>query len=333
MRWSGSPCTRSSSSRCTSCGTRTRPSSSTRGGSTSSRSRRPFPRAPERPAVARTLLAECLRSSSSRTTPRGRPAAAPSSDLADWIVRGDAATRSLLGVTGSRQDVHGRHADRAAAAARRWSSRPTRRWPPSCTASSRRSSRRTRSSTSSPTTTTTSPRPTSRSRTPTSRRTRSSTTRSTACATRRPSRSSSGGTCVIVASVSCIYGIGAPETYHGHARRAGGGRGASSRDDDPPAARRASSTSATTTTSTGGPSACGATWSRSSRWPPRASALRVELFGDTVERHPPHRPAEGPGRRSGSTASRIYPASHYVTPAEQLERAAGDHQGGAAASG
>ena len=152
------------------------------------------PSAPERPAVPRVhwqgmpsfrLVSEYApagdqprRDRAPRRTgsPRGRPHAV------------------LLGVTGSRQDLHARQRHRAASAARRWSSRRTRRWPPSSTASSRRSSRRTRSSTSSPTTTTTSPRPTSRSRTPTSRRTRSSTTRSTGCATRRPRRSSSGAT-------------------------------------------------------------------------------------------------------------------------------------------
>ena len=137
---------------------------------------------------------------------------------------------------------------------------------------------------------------------------------------------------VIVASVSCIYGIGSPETYHGHAPRAGGGRGASSGTTSCGSWSR-SSTSATTTTSTGGRSASGATWSRCSRPPPRASALRVELFGDTIERHPPHRPAEGAGRSSGSTAARVYPASHYVTPAEQLERAMESIKDGAAASG
>ena len=49
--------------------------------------------------------------------------------------------------------------------------------------------------------------------TPISRRNPRSTSRSTACATRRPGRCSSGATSIIVASVSCIYGIGSPETY------------------------------------------------------------------------------------------------------------------------
>ena len=40
-----------------------------------------------------------------------------------------------------------------------------------------------------------------------------STSRSTACAIRRRARSSSGATSIIVASVSCIYGIGSVETY------------------------------------------------------------------------------------------------------------------------
>ncbi len=73
--------------------------------------------------------------------------------------------------------------------------------------------RTTPSSTSSATTTTTSPRRTSRRRTPTSRRTRRSTTRSTGCVTPRRRRSSLVGTAIVVASVSCIYGLGTPEVY------------------------------------------------------------------------------------------------------------------------
>ena len=90
---------------------------------------------------------------------------------------------------------------------------------------------------------------------------------------------------VVVASVSCIYGIGAPETYHGHARGAAGGRDHRPRRHHPRGWSRCS-TSATTTTSTGGPSGCAATWSRCSRPTTESEALRVELFGDTVERHP-----------------------------------------------
>ena len=71
----------------------------------------------------------------------------------------------------------------------------------------------TRSSTSSATTTTTSPRRTSRRPTPTSRRTPRSTRRSSGCGTRRRCRCSPAATSIVVATVSCIYGLGTPQEY------------------------------------------------------------------------------------------------------------------------
>ena len=65
------------------------------------------------------------------------------------------------------------------------------------------------------TTTTTSPRRTSRRPTRTSRRMRPSTTRSTACATRATRSLLERRDVIIVASVSCIYGLGSPEAYYG----------------------------------------------------------------------------------------------------------------------
>ncbi|PYO33460.1 MAG: excinuclease ABC subunit B, partial [Candidatus Rokuibacteriota bacterium] len=51
-----------------------------------------------------------------------------------------------------------------------------------------------------------------------------------------------------------------------------------------------------------------------------AEALRVELWGDTVEKLSTLDPLRGV--TTGEVpAARIYPASHYVTPADQLERA------------
>ena len=121
----------------------------------------------------------------------------------------------LLGVTGSGKTFTIASVLAQRQPARRWSWPTTRPWPPSSTRSSRPSSRRTRSSTSSPTTTTTSPRPTSRSRTPTSTRKRRSTTRSTACGCRATRSLFERRDVVIVASVSCIYGLGSPEAYYG----------------------------------------------------------------------------------------------------------------------
>ena len=76
-------------------------------------------------------------------------------------------------------------------------------------------SRRTRSSISSRTTTITSPKPTCLRGTSTSRRIRASTSTSSRCGSPRPRRCSSGRTAIIVATVSCIYGIGDPAEYHG----------------------------------------------------------------------------------------------------------------------
>jgi len=64
-------------------------------------------------------------------------------------------------------------------------------------------------------TTTTSPKPTCRSRTPTSTRKRRSTTRSTDAPQRDPQPFSKRRDVVIVASVSCIYGLGSPEASTG----------------------------------------------------------------------------------------------------------------------
>ena len=57
------------------------------------------------------------------------------------------------------------------------------------------------------------PRRTSRSATSTSRRTRRSTRRSIECDSRRPALSSRRRDVIVVASVSCIYGLGSPEDY------------------------------------------------------------------------------------------------------------------------
>ena len=122
----------------------------------------------------------------------------------------DAARRDRL-----RQDLHDRQRDRAVGPAHAGRFRTTRRWRPSCTPSSSSSSPRTRSATSSATTTTTSPRPTSRRRTRTSPRTPASTTTSTGCGCRRRPCCSSADDVVIVASVSCIYGLGTPEDWRG----------------------------------------------------------------------------------------------------------------------
>jgi excinuclease ABC subunit B len=123
---------------------------------------------------------------------------------------------------------------------------------------------------------------------------------------------------VVVASVSCIYGIGEPETYHGmHVSL----RPGQSMDRD--ALIRA---------------LVAVQYERNDYdfrrgtfrvrgdvvevFPAAAEseALRVEFWGDTVERLMTIDPLRGVTTGTVEDA-RIYPASHYVTPAAQLERA------------
>jgi excinuclease ABC subunit B len=123
---------------------------------------------------------------------------------------------------------------------------------------------------------------------------------------------------VVVASVSCIYGIGEPETYHGmHVSLATGqtmdrdalirGLVAIQYERNDYDFRRGTFRVRGDVVEIFPASA-------------EAEALRVEFWGDTVERIMTLEPLRG--TTSGVVAdARIYPASHYVTPAAQLERA------------
>src|SRR6266540_2360560 len=123
---------------------------------------------------------------------------------------------------------------------------------------------------------------------------------------------------VVVASVSCIYGIGEPETYHGMhvALRAGQSmdRDALIRGLVAIQYERNDYDFRRGTFRVRGdvveifPAAA------------EAEALRVESWGDTVERLMSLEPLRGTSTGVVSEA-RVYPASHYVTPAAQLERA------------
>ncbi len=123
---------------------------------------------------------------------------------------------------------------------------------------------------------------------------------------------------VVVASVSCIYGIGEPETYHGMhvALREGQtmDRDALIRGLVAIQYERNDYDFRRGTFRVRGdvveifPAAA------------EAEALRVEFWGDTVERLMTLEPLRGTSTGVVSEA-RVYPASHYVTPAAQLERA------------
>ncbi len=123
---------------------------------------------------------------------------------------------------------------------------------------------------------------------------------------------------VVIASVSCIYGIGEPETYHGMhvSLRAGQGmdRDALIRSLVAVQYERNDYDFRRGTFRVRGdvvevfPAAA------------ESDALRVEFWGDNVERLMTLDPLRGATTGTLDEA-RIYPASHYVTPAAQLERA------------
>jgi excinuclease ABC subunit B len=123
---------------------------------------------------------------------------------------------------------------------------------------------------------------------------------------------------VVVASVSCIYGIGEPETYHGMhvALRAGQSmeRDALIRALVAVQYERNDYDFRRGTFRVRGdvvevfPAAA------------EGEALRVEFWGDSVERLMTLDPLRGTTTGVVEEA-RVYPASHYVTPAAQLERA------------
>jgi excinuclease ABC subunit B len=123
---------------------------------------------------------------------------------------------------------------------------------------------------------------------------------------------------VVVASVSCIYGIGEPETYHGMhiALRAGQvmERDALIRALVAVQYERNDYDFRRGTFRVRGdvvevfPAAA------------EGEALRVEFWGDSVERLMTLDPLRGTPTGVVEEA-RVYPASHYVTPAAQLERA------------
>ncbi|RMG18246.1 MAG: excinuclease ABC subunit UvrB [Planctomycetota bacterium] len=123
---------------------------------------------------------------------------------------------------------------------------------------------------------------------------------------------------VIVASVSCIYGLGSPEAYYG--MKVEVARGERHDRDDLLRALvaiqyrrndvdfRRGSFRATGDVIDVVPAHA------------EASAIRIELFGDEVDRIAEIDPLTGEIRAELDRVE-IYPKSHYVTPEEQLERA------------
>ena len=145
--------------------------------------------------------------------PRGDQAAA-----IDALMRGlkeGEQHQVLLGVTGSGKTFTMAKVIERIGPCRRWCWRTTRRWPRSFIRNSRRFFRRTRSNISSAITIIISPKPTFPRATSTSKKKPPSTTSSTSCGSRPRGSLFERRDCVIVASVSCIYGLGSPEAYYG----------------------------------------------------------------------------------------------------------------------
>ena len=123
---------------------------------------------------------------------------------------------------------------------------------------------------------------------------------------------------VIVASVSCIYGLGSPESYHGmHLALAEGEE--RERDD---ILRQLVALQYERNDYDFHRGTFRVRGDVVEIFPVAAEsvALRVELFGDTVEAIHRIDPLKGQAVERIDRVA-VYPASHYVTPAEELERA------------
>jgi len=123
---------------------------------------------------------------------------------------------------------------------------------------------------------------------------------------------------VVVASVSCIYGIGAPETYQG--MHVGLETGQTIERDTLIRSLVAVQYERNDVDFRRGTFRVRGDVVEIFPAAAETEALRVELWGDTVEKLSTLDPLRGV--TTGSVPrTRIYPASHYVTPADQLERA------------
>jgi excinuclease ABC subunit B len=125
---------------------------------------------------------------------------------------------------------------------------------------------------------------------------------------------------VVVASVSCIYGIGEPEAYRG--MHVGLAEGQTISRDEIVRGLVAIQYERNDYDFRRGTFRVRGDVVEIFPAAAEGEALRVELWGDTVERLLTLDPLRG--AVTGTVpAARVYPASHYVTPADQLERAIG----------
>src|SRR5207244_6266829 len=128
---------------------------------------------------------------------------------------------------------------------------------------------------------------------------------------------------LVVASVSCIYGIGEPDTYQGLHLELGEGE----RIDRDEIIRRLIAQQYERNDYDFHRGAFRVRGDVVEVFPANEEsvALRIELFGDVIDPIQRMDPLKGQVRERLSDVH-IYPASHYVTPAEQLDRALGTVQ-------
>ena len=131
---------------------------------------------------------------------------------------------------------------------------------------------------------------------------------------------------IIVASVSCIYGLGSPEAYYGMLLPLERGQRIDARADpaqagrDPVRAQR----SRLRPRHLPRPRRHRRGVSRRTR----SRALRIELFGDEVDELTSFDPLTGKTLRQHDKIA-VYPKSHFVAPRERTKQAVETHQGGA----
>ena len=174
------------------------------------------------------------------------------------------------------------------------------------------------------TTTTTSPRRTSRRPTPTSRRTPRSTTRSSGCGTRRPMSLLTRRDVVVVASVSCIYGLGTPQEYVDRMVRLQVGE----EIDRDQLLRRLVDMQYTRNDLAFTRGTFRVRGDTVEIFPVYEElAVRIEMFGDEIERLDDAAPAHRRGASREDEELYVFPATHYVAGPERMERAIARHRG------
>ena len=137
---------------------------------------------------------------------------------------------------------------------------------------------------------------------------------------------------IIVASVSCIYGIGAVETYSGTAVTHRARRQDRPHGIDARACRRCN-TGAMTTISCAAPFACAATPSTFSRRITKTAPGASSCSAMMVDTHHRIRSADRARSAGALDTIKVYANSHYVTPRPTLAQAMKGIKAGAASCG